>query len=79
MDRTRPHRRERRRGEVRNRATGRDKAQLESLKTLEAEMAAVDAQFREILQGDLPSFNQALTQANLAPLLAVLEKRRNSR
>jgi hypothetical protein len=54
-------------------------AQLESLKTLEAEMAAVDAQFREILQGDLPSFNQALTQANLAPLLAVLEKRRNSR
>jgi len=49
-------------------------AQLDSLKTLEEEMASVDAQFREILQGDLPSFNQALTQANLAPLLAELEK-----
>jgi hypothetical protein len=49
-------------------------AQLESLKTLEEEMAAVDAQFRQILQGDLPSFNQALTQANLTPLLAELEQ-----
>jgi len=48
-------------------------AQLDSLKTLEEEMAGVDVQLREILQGDLPSFNQALTQANLAPLLAELE------
>ncbi len=50
------------------------KAQLESLQTLETEMTGVDADFTEILQHDLPSFNQALEHANLAPLLAALGK-----
>jgi hypothetical protein len=53
-------------------------AQLESLKALEGEMASVDAQFREILQSELPSFNQALAHANLAPLLSVLERPHHS-
>jgi hypothetical protein len=53
-------------------------AQLESLQTLEGEMASVDAQLREILQSDLPAFNQALTHASLAPLLSMLEKPRRS-
>jgi len=47
-------------------------AQLQSLQTLEGEMARVDAEFREILQGDLPAFNQALQHANLSPLLAAV-------
>ena len=33
-------------------------------------MATADAEIREILQSDLPSFNQALMHANLTPLLA---------
>ena len=45
-------------------------AQLDSLKTLEAETASVDSAFRKILQEDLPSFDQALRSANLAPVVA---------
>ena len=45
-------------------------AQLQSLQSLEGEMATADAEIREILQSDLPSFNQALMHANLTPLLA---------
>ncbi|MBV9315963.1 MAG: sialidase [Gammaproteobacteria bacterium] len=44
--------------------------QLETLKALESEMVSVDGQVREILQTDLPAFNQALMHANLTPLLA---------
>jgi hypothetical protein len=50
-------------------------AQLESLQVLESEMARVDADLREILQRDLPAFNQALQQANLTPLLAAADGR----
>jgi hypothetical protein len=53
---------------------GPTEAQLQTLKALESEMASADAQVREILQTDLPAFNQALTQANLAPLLSVLQE-----
>jgi hypothetical protein len=49
-------------------------AQLESLKSLEDEMAQVDAAFTEIVQRDLPAFNQTLEHANLTPLM-VLSKR----
>jgi hypothetical protein len=52
---------------------GPTEAQLETLKALEGEMAGADAQVREILQTDLPAFNQALTQANLTPLLSALQ------
>jgi hypothetical protein len=45
-------------------------AQLESLKTLEGEMAQIDAAFAEILQHDLPAFNQTLERANITPLVA---------
>ncbi|HVN46571.1 MAG TPA: hypothetical protein VMT66_15185 [Steroidobacteraceae bacterium] len=44
-------------------------AQLETLRTLQAEMASIEAQYREILQKDLPAFNQALSRADLTPLL----------
>jgi hypothetical protein len=50
-------------------------AQLESLKALEGEMTSVDAEIREILQTDLPAYNQSLLHANLTPLLSSLEKR----
>ena len=45
-------------------------AQLQSLQSLEGEMASADAEISEILQSDLPAFNQALMHANLTPLLA---------
>ncbi len=45
-------------------------AQLQSLQTLESEMAQVDTAYTEILQRDLPAFNQTLEHANIAPLLA---------
>jgi hypothetical protein len=50
-------------------------AQLESLKALEGERASVDVDLRQILQGDLPAFNQALMHANLTPLLAAADGR----
>jgi hypothetical protein len=50
-------------------------AQLQSLQVLESEMARFDADLKEILQHDLPAFNQALQQANLAPLLAGTDER----
>jgi hypothetical protein len=42
--------------------------QLGLLKTLEAEVASVESDYRKILQSDLPAFDQALQNANLAPL-----------
>jgi photosystem II stability/assembly factor-like uncharacterized protein len=45
-------------------------AQLDSLKTLETEVSRVDSDFKEILEHDLPPFDQALEHANLAPLAA---------
>jgi hypothetical protein len=50
-------------------------AQLESLTTLEGEMAGVDADLKEMLQRDLPTFNQTLQHANLTPLLARVDER----
>jgi len=50
-------------------------AQLESLQVLESEMARADAELKEVLQRDLPAFNQALQQANLTPLLATRDRR----
>jgi hypothetical protein len=50
-------------------------AQLESLQTLEGEMASADTELRQILQSDLPAFNQSLVQANLTPLLAAVDGR----
>ena len=44
-------------------------AQLESLRALEGERASVEADLRQILQTDLPAFNQSLVHANLTPLL----------
>jgi photosystem II stability/assembly factor-like uncharacterized protein len=43
-------------------------AQLDSLKTLETDMSRVDSDFKEVLQHDLPPFNQALEGASLTPL-----------
>jgi photosystem II stability/assembly factor-like uncharacterized protein len=43
-------------------------SQLGLLKTYEAELASVDADFGKILQDDLPAFNRALESANLIPL-----------
>ena len=43
-------------------------AQLESLKSLEADMSKIDADLKELLQRDLPPFNQALEHANLATM-----------
>jgi photosystem II stability/assembly factor-like uncharacterized protein len=50
-------------------------AQLESLKTLEGERAGVDVDLKQIVQSDLPAFNQALMHANLTPLLAAVGER----
>ena len=50
-------------------------AQQESLKTLESELAQADAAFTEILQRDLPAFNQTLEHANLTPLVVVAKRR----
>jgi photosystem II stability/assembly factor-like uncharacterized protein len=43
-------------------------SQLGLLKTYEAEVASVDADYRKILQDDLPAFNRALESTNLVPL-----------
>ena len=43
-------------------------AQLNSLTTLEAEMASVDSELKEILERDLPALNQALERASLVPV-----------
>jgi photosystem II stability/assembly factor-like uncharacterized protein len=43
-------------------------AQLNSLRTLEAEIASVDSELSEVLQRDLPTLNQALERASLAPV-----------
>jgi hypothetical protein len=40
------------------------------LKTLETEVSSVDSDFKEVLEHDLPQFDQALGHANLAPLAA---------
>ena len=44
-------------------------AQLESLQTLQGDMASANTELRQILQSDLPVFNQSLVNANLTPLL----------
>jgi photosystem II stability/assembly factor-like uncharacterized protein len=44
--------------------------QLELVKTYEAEVAAADAEYRKVLDADLPTFNQALVTGKLAPLVA---------
>ena len=54
-------------------------AQLESLKALEGERASVDVDLRQILQSDLPAFNQSLMHANLTPLLAAVDERQPAR
>ena len=54
-------------------------AQLQSLKTLEGETAQADAAFTEILQRDLPAFNQALEHANVTPLVAARQRRQPQR
>jgi photosystem II stability/assembly factor-like uncharacterized protein len=43
-------------------------AQLESLKSLETGVSAADSDFRQILERDLPAFDQGLEHANMAPL-----------
>jgi len=43
-------------------------AQLETLRTLEAEMQSVDAELNDLMQRDLPSLDQLLERASLAPL-----------
>jgi hypothetical protein len=53
-------------------------AQLESLQSLEGEGASVDVDLRQILQSDLPAFNQALVHANLTPLLAAADERQHA-
>jgi len=50
-------------------------AQLDSLKTLETEVSRVDSDLKEILQHDLPPFDQALEQASLTPLVGAVDKR----
>jgi hypothetical protein len=50
-------------------------AQLDSLKTLETEVSSVDSDFREILQHDLPPFDQALESANLTRLVGAADRR----
>ena len=54
-------------------------AQLESLRALEGERASVDVDLRQILQSDLPAFNQSLMHANLTPLLAAVDERQPAR
>jgi hypothetical protein len=43
-------------------------AQLETLRTLEAEMSGVDAELKDLMQRDLPALDQLLERASLAPL-----------
>jgi hypothetical protein len=43
-------------------------AQLETLKTLEAEMSAVDSDLKDLMGHDLPALDSALERASLAPL-----------
>jgi photosystem II stability/assembly factor-like uncharacterized protein len=43
-------------------------AQLDSLKTLEADVSRVDADLQETLQHELPALNQAVERASLGPL-----------
>jgi hypothetical protein len=50
-------------------------AQLDSLKTLETEVSRVDSDFKEILQHDLPPFDQALESANLTRLVGAADNR----
>jgi hypothetical protein len=38
-------------------------------------MASADTELRQILQSDLPAFNQSLLHANLTPLLAAVHER----
>jgi hypothetical protein len=44
--------------------------QMELLKTFEAEIAAVDADYQRVMKEDLPAFNRALMGSNVAPLVA---------
>jgi hypothetical protein len=44
-------------------------AQLDSLKTLEADVSRVDSDFKEVLEHDLPPLDQALERASLTPLV----------
>jgi hypothetical protein len=46
-------------------------AQLETLRTLEAEVAGVDSQLKDLMQRDLPALDSALERASLAPLGAL--------
>ena len=50
-------------------------AQLDSLKTLEAEVSRVDSDLKQVLEQDLPSFDQALERANLTPLVGAAGSR----
>ena len=53
-------------------------AQLESLQTLQGDMASANTELRQILQSDLPVFNQSLVNANLTPLLYALDERQEA-
>ena len=44
--------------------------ELELLKTFETEMAAVDADYQNVLKADLPALNRSLTDNKLVPLVA---------
>jgi len=43
-------------------------AQLDTLQSLETEMSAADGDFKQILEQDLPAFDQQLAHADIAPL-----------
>ncbi len=45
--------------------------QLDTLQTLEGQVASVDSDYKQILQQDLPALDQSLEQASLAPLSAL--------
>ena len=45
-------------------------AELESLKAFEGQMAGVDADYQKLMKEDFPAFNRALTDSNVAPLVA---------
>ena len=47
-------------------------AQLDTLKSLETDMASADSAYRKILQEDIPPFDHALESANFAPLSSPL-------
>jgi hypothetical protein len=49
--------------------------QLDLLKTLEADAAGAESDYRKILQDDLPPFDQALRSANLAPVTGSVNER----